>query len=194
MKLMTPSKGLDHLLRAPSGPAPRDVKKAIDYMRRNLHRRMAMADLVTAGQVAERTLRKHFRAFVGLSPLGYWRRLRLAMVREEFLKGASGASVTEVATLYGFSHLGRFSSQYRRCFGEAPSATLGRGRALAEAKQAVAISANAIGDKRLRRLTEERPSIAVLPCESSALEPRHRFFAECVAEGIATVLCRVRSL
>ena len=191
---MAPAQGLDRVLHAQSGPAPRDVKKAIDYMRRNVQRKIAMADLATAGQVAERTLRKHFRAFVGLSPLGYWRRLRLAIVREALLKGAPGASVTEVATLYGFSHLGRFSLQYCHCFGEAPSTTLRRGRALAETKAAVAISSAGNGDARMRRLSRERPSIAILPCETSALEPRHRFFAECVAEGIATELCRLRSL
>lgn len=191
---MAPSPSLDRVLRPERGPAPRDVKKAIDYMRRNVHRKLGMADLAGAAQVAERTLRKHFRAFVGLSPLDYWRRLRLAIVREELLQGANGASVTDVATLYGFCHLGRFASQYRQSFGEAPSTTLGRGRTGAEAKKAIAIGGPAPSDGRLRSLSQERPSIAILPCETSALEPRHRFFAECLAEGIATQLCRVRSL
>jgi len=191
---MARPKSLDRGLDAQRGPAPRDVKRAIDYMRRNVHRKIAMADLAAAGQVAERTLRKHFRAFVGLSPLGYWRRLRLAIVREELLKGASGASVTAVASLYGFPHFGRFSLQYRQCFGETPSTTLGRGRALAEAKGALASDGNTIGDVGSRRVSHERPSIAVLPCETSALEPSHRFFAESLTEGIATGLCRVRSL
>src|SRR5262245_51175460 len=192
--LMVRSKNLDRGLHVQGGPTPRDVKKAIEYMRRNVHRKISVADLATAGQVAERTLRKHFRAFIGLSPLGYWRRLRLAIAREELLKGASGASVTEVATLYGFSHFGRFALQYRRCFGEAPSTTLSRGRACTEAKRAEAIGARPTEDVRLRRRSQERPSIAVLPCETSALEPSHRFFAECLAEGLATELCRVRSL
>src|SRR5262245_47173886 len=126
---MAPSRSFDRVLHKRSGPAPRDVKKAIDYMRRNGHRKITMADLAIASQVAERTLRKHFRAFVGLSPLVFLRRLRLAIVREQLLKRASGASVTEVATLNGFTHFGRFSLQYRQCFGESPSVTLGRGRA-----------------------------------------------------------------
>src|SRR5262245_8850707 len=191
---MAPSRSFDGVLRAHSGPAPRDVKKAIDYMRRNVHRKIAMADLAIASHVAERTLRKHFRAFVALSPLGYLRRLRLAIVREELLKDASGASVTEVATLYGFAHFGRFSLQYRTCFGEAPSATLSRGRAVAVARKAVEAGGNATSDAPLRRPSRERPSIAILPCETSALEPRHRFFAECVADGISTALCRIRSI
>src|SRR5262245_24207914 len=51
------------------------MSKAIDYMRRNVSQD-TMADLVIVSQVAERTLLKHFRAFVGLAPLGYLRRLR----------------------------------------------------------------------------------------------------------------------
>jgi hypothetical protein len=44
------------------------------------------------------------------------------------------------------------------------------------------------------RRSRERPSIAVLPCQVSAAEPDCRFFADYVTEGIATALCRVRSL
>ena len=111
-------------------PVPHDVKRAVDHMRKNRGRKITMADLVSVSGVAARTLTKHFRAFLGVSPLRYLRRLRLAAVREILLCGASGASVTKVATQYGFTHLGRFAVQYHRCFGEFPSATLRRADAL----------------------------------------------------------------
>ena len=44
------------------------------------------------------------------------------------------------------------------------------------------------------RASREKPSVAVLPCWVSAADPEHRLFGECVAEGIATALSRVRSL
>jgi AraC-like DNA-binding protein/Flp pilus assembly protein TadD len=120
---------LDGVVPLRAGPVPGDVRKAIDYMRRNLGRRFSTGDLAAACGVAERTLRKHFAAFVGVSPLEYLHRLRLTAARAELTNRASTASVTEVATRYGFSHFGRFSSHYRRRFGEPPSRTLARRRA-----------------------------------------------------------------
>ena len=80
----------DRVVRVSGGLAPRDVRRAIDYMRRNVGRRISMADLIAVCHVSERTLRKHFRAFIGVSPLGFLRRLRLAAVRETLLKGTRG--------------------------------------------------------------------------------------------------------
>lgn len=103
-------------------PLPRDVKTAVDYMRENIGRPVRIADLVAATRAPERTLHKHFRRFFGLPPLGYFRRLRFGAAREALL-ASSGDSVTEIAAQFGFAHLGRFSSDYRRCFGELPSTT-----------------------------------------------------------------------
>ncbi len=193
------SSSQDHNLDglACSRPIPSDVSKALKYMREGAGRKISIAHLVAYCGVAERTLRKHFRAFMAASPLEYWRRLRLAAAREDLLAGANGASITEVATRFGFNHFGRFSQQYRRCFGEAPSATLRRSR-FGESERIARIG----GDGRncaetavvATRVSRERPSIAVLPCRVVVAEPKHLFFGECVAEGIAVALCRVRAV
>ena len=90
-------------------PIPHDLRKAVEFIRKGGSRRISIVDLVAHCGVAERTLRKHFRAFMAVSPLEYLRRFRLAAAREELLKGSNGTSVTEVAMRFGFSHLGRFS-------------------------------------------------------------------------------------
>jgi TolB-like protein len=175
-------------------PIPRDVKKAVEYMRQCLGR-VSMADLVACTGVAERTLHKHFRAFMNASPLDYWRRLRLAAARAQLLEGAKGTSVTEVAIRFGFSHFGRFSQQYRHCFGEAPSATLLRRRA-AEFDRTLRTRSDGPGEGVTvsARVPRERPSVAVLPCQAASIEPAHQCFADFLANGIATALGRVRSL
>lgn len=182
-------------------PVPHDVKQAVDYMRKNRGRKITMVDLVSVSGVAERTLTKHFRAFLGVPPLSYLRRLRLAAVRETLLCGADGASVTKVATQYGLTHFGRFSVQYRRCFGESPSATLRRGRAVAVSQARAGHDRGkaepdgaGLAKSYLGPLSREKPSIAILPCQTSLREPTHRWFAESLADGIAAALCSVRPL
>jgi adenylate cyclase len=175
---------------------PHDVKNAVQYMRERVGRKISMADLVAYCCVADRTLHKHFRAFMGVTPLEYGRRLRLAAAREDLLNGAIGTSVTEVATRFGFDHFGRFSQQYRRCFGEAPSATLRRSRIVEHGR--IGRVRDDTNDSKTFGIaalaSREKPSVAVLPCRVSAAEPEHRFFGECVAEGIATALGCVRAL
>jgi TolB-like protein/tetratricopeptide (TPR) repeat protein len=173
-----------------AGAIPYDLKRAIEYIRESGGRKISVANLVAYCGVAERTLHKHFKAFMGVSPLEYWRRHRLAEAREEFLKGPTGTSVTEVATRLGFGHFGRFSQQYRNCFRETPSSTLRRSR-VAERKQIARVGEDQSNAAVAGPSSRERPSIAIVPFQVS---PEHRMLGECVAEAIAAALCRVRSL
>jgi AraC-like DNA-binding protein len=107
--------------------APRDVKRAIDYMQSHLDAPIRLADIVRASGVAGRTLFKHFNDCRGLSPMRYLRNIRLDKVREMLGGARPEESVTEIAMLWGFTHMGRFSIEYRRRFGESPSETLSSG-------------------------------------------------------------------
>jgi AraC-like DNA-binding protein len=109
---------LDRLL------APRDVKRAIDYMQSHLDATITLADIVAASGVPGRTLFKHFKDWKGISPMRHVRNLRLGQVRESLLRADPDASVTTIAMSFGFTHMGRFSIEYRRHFGESPSHTL----------------------------------------------------------------------
>jgi transcriptional regulator GlxA family with amidase domain len=59
--------------------------------------------------------------------MAYLRRVRLQKVREELLRD-SADGVTDIATRWGFEHLGRFAGAYRRRYGETPSETRRRRR------------------------------------------------------------------
>ena len=144
-------------------PVPHDIKNAIAYLRAAACRPTSMKHLAAHCGVAERTLTAHFRSFVGVPPMDYLRRLRLAAAREALLAGGLDLSVTDVAKLYRFNHFGRFADLYRRCFGEPPSATLRHARVAAREREATEYE-SAGAEPRPSLRSRERPSLAVLPC------------------------------
>ena len=171
-------------------PIPHDLKRAIDYIRGHVNGKMSIADLVAHCGVPERTLRKHFRAFMAVSPLKCWRQLRLAAARACLLEGSNDTSITEVAVRFGFGHFGRFAQDYRQHFGETPSVTLRRSRIDRREREkptSKRCSYNTGGVPVAPSGSRDRPSIAVLPLQNSATDPDCRAFGEYLAEGIATV-------
>ena len=123
--LSHPHNHTDALRRLEKPIAPGDVKRAIDYLQANLQSAISLADIVAESGVPGRTLFKHFQDYRGTSPMRYLRKIRLEQVRESLRKASSEESVTEIAMHWGFRHLGRFSVEYRKRFGESPSETLG---------------------------------------------------------------------
>jgi len=118
----------DRLQRLERPVTSGDVKRAIDYIEGNLDTAIGLPEIVAACGVPGRTLVKHFRDFRGTSPMRYLRTARFEKVREALTRAESEESIAEIAGRWGFTHMGRFSVDYRRRFGEAPSATLRRGR------------------------------------------------------------------
>ena len=125
--LAQPSNYSDALRRHGPAIAPRDVRRAIDYIHANLAQPITLTDLVGVSGVAGRTLLKHFRDVHGVSPMRYLRALRMERVRAELASG-SPHPVGTVALHWGFEHAGRFSVEYRRRYGEQPSLTRAKGR------------------------------------------------------------------
>ena len=109
--------------------APRDVKRAIDFIEANLQSPISLADVIGSAGVPGRTLFKHFAEYKGMSPMQYLRAARFDKVREVLLAGYAVDTVADVAMAWGFSHLGRFSVEYRRRYGERPSQSLRRSHA-----------------------------------------------------------------
>ena len=84
-----------------------------------------VADLVAATGVPERTLRQVFQDYFGIGPLRY---LKLRQLNQVFaaLRTADpkATHVGDILVAHGIWEFGRFSSNYRRLFGETPSQTL----------------------------------------------------------------------
>jgi transcriptional regulator GlxA family with amidase domain len=103
----------------------RAVRRAEDYVRGCLDTRVPLSRLCQVAGVSERGLRNAFYRVHGMGPQRWMLTERLRRVRRALTSpGPRSATVTEVATDYGFSELGRFAATYRQAFGEVPSATL----------------------------------------------------------------------
>jgi AraC family ethanolamine operon transcriptional activator len=76
--------------------------------------------------VSVRSLHSAAKSIRGMSLHRYLKIRRLWLVRTRLLAAAPGARIKSVALAHGFWHLGDFSSDYQKLFGELPSATLAR--------------------------------------------------------------------
>ena len=111
-----------------AAPAPRQVKRAIEFIHANAKLPIQLKDIAEAAGVSARSLQLSFRQFRDMSPMAYLRTVRMQGAHSELLSCAPGTRVSTVAYEWGFAHMGIFAAQYREMFGEMPSATLRRGQ------------------------------------------------------------------
>jgi AraC family transcriptional regulator, ethanolamine operon transcriptional activator len=102
------------------------LKETMERVEEDLDEMLDLQSMAKSTGLAPRTLQRTFQAEYGLCPQEWFRLERLNRVREDLLRARKGASITQVATRWGFFHLSRFSQYYRELFGERPSETLGR--------------------------------------------------------------------
>ena len=96
--LLSPPYNYSNALRCLEKPiAPRDVRRAVDYIEAHLDQAITVADLVAATGVAGRTLFMHFKRFKGISPMRYARDDRLRKARQALLRAYPETSVTDIA-------------------------------------------------------------------------------------------------
>jgi AraC-like DNA-binding protein len=107
---------------------PIDLVRALGWLRGHLSEAIELDQLAQISGVRPRTLETHFKIFLGTTPFGWVRRMRLALAREKMLHAAPEDTVTGVALSSGFGQLGRFAADYRKAFGELPSTTMQRAR------------------------------------------------------------------
>ena len=93
-------------------------------MRAYLGEPLSLLNLCRELGVSDRTLHYAFQEVRGLSPMAYFRAIRLNAVRQELKTAPDTATVHEIAQRWGFWHTGEFAAAYQRLFGELPSQTL----------------------------------------------------------------------
>jgi AraC-like DNA-binding protein len=103
----------------------RIVLQSHQYMVNHIARPLAVDDVCRALDISERTLRYAFHDAFELSPMAYFKRMRLNAAHS-VLKSHDRCTITvhEVAERFGFEHVGAFAADYRKLFGIYPSETL----------------------------------------------------------------------
>jgi AraC family ethanolamine operon transcriptional activator len=107
-------------------PSTRLARRAEELLRAHLEQPLAVRELAREVGMPLRTLHASFLGHYGMAPKAYLRALRLDAARRALERAEPGARVADVAVRWCFYHLGRFSADYHRAFGELPSVTLRR--------------------------------------------------------------------
>ncbi len=171
----------DEPIEDPAQPLlPQHVKRAIVYMRGNVAEKITLAGLAAACGAPERTLLKQFKRFVGLPPLAFLRRLRLNLARGALSQADCETAISEIAICCGFTHLGRFATEYRRAFGESPSTTRQRVRGHSPDYPPPAAPV----------AWREKPALLVMPLRTETLQ--EQFEARDLMERLGATLSRMR--
>ena len=155
---------------------PQHVKRALAYLRTNMAEKVTLAGLADACEISQRALLKQFQRFLGVSPIAHLRHMRLATARAELQQTERVVSIGEVASRCGLTHLARFASDYRKAFGELPSATLRR----------------TVGNYHTSApppfVARQRASLYILPLRTETIQERH--IAQELMEQLAATISR----
>ena len=101
-----------------SGRYGRQLFAAIGYLREHLDAPVSLAELARAACMSESTLYRYFKTLTGLSPLQYYKQLRLHEARRLILEENEQARLA--AARVGYSSAQQFNRDYRRLFGQPP--------------------------------------------------------------------------
>lgn len=104
------------------------IQQVMDYIDDHLAERITMKSLAYDMHMSARSIQQGFHDELGMSPMTFVRERRLERAHEELSDAipSDGVTVTAVAERWGFHHLGSFSVEYRKRWGEPPSHTLRR--------------------------------------------------------------------
>ncbi|MCV6591581.1 MAG: AraC family transcriptional regulator [Silicimonas sp.] len=115
---------VSHLLAAARpGCSEAHLKRAVAFIHDQAHENLGLEDIAAAAGVHPRTLQTAFRKSLGVTPIQFLRDVRLDRARFHLMRRHNRASVSEIAYDCGYSHLGRFSRDFKTRFGHAPSQT-----------------------------------------------------------------------
>lgn len=106
--------------------SPYFIKRTEAYIREHLHDPLNIEVLAAQAGISVRTLFSGFKNYLGTTPMAYLKELRFEQAHLELMNNED-LSITDVAFKWGFTHLGRFSQEYKRRYGQLPSSVRRQG-------------------------------------------------------------------
>ena len=98
-------------------------KLVIDYIHDNISTVTSLDQVSRETQIPVRTIRRLINKKFQISPKQYINKLRLNEVRKGLKNNNNDSSILQVASDFNYWHMGQFSKDYKRLFGELPSYT-----------------------------------------------------------------------
>lgn len=113
---------ISHIIdRSDHHAMPKTIRAAVEYIHANLSEPIHLEQIARSAGMNMRTLQKGFQRVFGKTPMQVLRNARLDAAHYQLTARQEKPSVTAVAFSNGFSHLGRFSRDYKDRFGHSPS-------------------------------------------------------------------------
>jgi AraC family ethanolamine operon transcriptional activator len=104
----------------------RALRLVLDYVNSAPSEKITAVELCTLADCSQRWLEQSFKMRFGVTPKAYVKYLRLARLRRDLQQPPCGErqTVIELASAYGFWHMGQLAADYRKVYGESPSDTM----------------------------------------------------------------------
>ena len=120
----------DHVetLETPFMSSDKLVKLVLDYVHDQPLEDITAVELCTLADCSQRWMEQSFKKRFGITPKKYVKYLRLSRLRRDLHQSsqAESQSVIDLASAYGFWHMGQLAADYRKVYGELPSETLNK--------------------------------------------------------------------
>lgn len=105
---------------------PDYLSKVKQFIHCNAKKKITLQALLDIARVTPFRLHEDFKRYFGITPMSYLKNYRLESIRRDILRDGAQAYVSSIALDWQITHLGRFSADYKRFFGELPTETLRR--------------------------------------------------------------------
>ena len=123
--------GLSHSVKTDETPylkSDRAIRVVLDYVNSTPSDEITAVGLCTLADCSQRWLEQSFKTRFGVTPKAYVKCLRLARLRQDLFRATNpeNKTIIELASAYGFWHMGQLAADYRKVYGELPSDTMKR--------------------------------------------------------------------